>query len=329
MKIMKESDERFVNIEKKIGMFILIALIGMAAGIAFIGIQQDVFTPKTKILFVADSGRDITEGQAVKLSGFKIGKVKKLSLDDIARVKVELAINKKYMKWIKSDSKARLTKEGLIGESIIEITPGSLHATQITENGIIVFEREKGLTEMAEELRNEIKPVLLDIKQIVHYVNDPQSDFKQTLRNLEKVSGNLSATRQYLNSLVQNTEKNLSIAIQNTDKNLTTAMTKANSVLDSSKQTVENTDNVIKRFDKDMPNLLRMVNKSLENVQKATDEIKKATEQASPHIPSLLEKGTDVADSAKEVIDSAKQVWPISLYIEVPENKILKIDSYE
>ncbi|MBM4136194.1 MAG: MCE family protein [Nitrospira sp.] len=329
MKIMKEADERFVNIEKKIGMFIIIALIGMAAGIAFIGIQQDVFTPKTEIFFVADSGRDITEGQAVKLSGFKIGKVKKLSLDDIARVKVELSINKKYMKWIKSDSKARLTKEGLIGESIIEITPGSLHAKQITENGIIVFEREKGLTEMAEELKNEIKPVLLDIKQIVHYVNDPQSNFKQTLRNLEKVSGDLSATRQYLDSLVQNTEKNLSVAIQNTDKNLTTAMVKVNSILDSSKQTIENTDNVIKRFDKDMPNLLRMVNKSLENVQKATDEIKKATEQASPQIPSLLEKGNDVADSAREVIDSVKQVWPISLYIEVPENKILKIDSYE
>lgn len=318
MKIMKETDQRFVNIEKKIGLFVLIAIIGMAAGIAFIGIQQDVFTPKTKIFFIADSGRDINEGQAVKLSGFKIGKVRRLSLDDIARVKVELSINKKYMKWIKTDTKARLTKEGLIGESIIEITPGSINAMRVEENGIIAFEREKGLTEMAEELKNEIKPALTDIKQIVRYVNDPQSDFKQTLKNLEKVTGDLSTTRQYLDFL-----------FQNTDINLTAAIKKIDSLLDSTKQTIADTDNVIKRFDKDVPNILDKVNKSMENVQKATEDIKKATERASPQIPSLLEKGNDLADGAKEVVGSVKQIWPISSYIEIPEDKILKIDSYE
>ncbi|MEW6213741.1 MAG: MlaD family protein [Nitrospirota bacterium] len=315
---MKETDQRFVNIEKKIGMFILIAIIGMVLGIAFIGIQRDIFTPKTKIFFVADSGRDINEGQAVKLSGFRIGKVKKLSLNDIARVKVELSINRKYMKWIKTDSKARLTKEGLIGESIIEITPGSINVMRVEENGIIAFEREKGLNEMAEELRNEIKPVLKDIRQIVHYVNDPQSDIKQTLRNLKKLSGDLSTTRQYLDSLFLNTDKNLTVTVKKID-----------SLVNSAKQTIADTDNVIKKFDKDIPNILDKVNRSLENAQKATEDIKKATEHASPQISSILEKGNDLADGAKDVVDSVKKIWPIRSYIEKPGEKTLKVDSYE
>jgi phospholipid/cholesterol/gamma-HCH transport system substrate-binding protein len=329
MKIMKESDSRFVNIEKKIGLFILIAVIGMAAGITFIGVQQDVFTPKTRIYFVADSGRDIADGQAVKLSGFRIGKVRKLSLDDIARVKVELSINKKYMKWIKSDSRARLTKEGLIGESIIEITPGSIKAKQVNEDGVVEFEREKGLTEMAEELKNEIKPALIDLKQIVRYVNDPRSDFRKTLSNLERVTEDLSTTREYLDSLLQNTEHNLLSAIQNTDRNLTSSVNKLNSLLDSTKQTVDSTDTVIRKVEKGVPEILDMVNRSLDNVRKATEDIRKTTDQASPEISSLIRKGYEAADGANDVITSVKQVWPVNLYIKIPENKLLKIDSYE
>ncbi len=49
---------------------------------------------------------------AVKLRGFNIGKVEKLELTDDARVKVTLSILRSHMKWVKSDSKARLLKEG-------------------------------------------------------------------------------------------------------------------------------------------------------------------------------------------------------------------------
>lgn len=318
MEILKETDSRFINIEKKIGMFVLIAIIGIIIIFAFIGIQQDIFTPKTSIYFITESGQGINEGMAVKLSGFRIGKTKKLSLDDIARVKVELSINNKYMKWIKSDSKVKLLKEGLIGESIIEITPGSLNAKEVPEKEVIPFEREKGISEMFEELKDEIKPVVTDIKQIIHYVNDPGGDIKQTLKNLRKVSEDIYTTKQHLDTL-----------LQHSDKNVSNTVTKIDSVLDSTKQTITSLDKMINKIDGNIPNIMQKVDKSLENVQRTTEEIKKAAEQSAPQIPSILEKGSEVTEGTKELVDSVKQIWPIHLFIKKPEGKTLKVDSYE
>ncbi|MEW6066874.1 MAG: MlaD family protein [Nitrospirota bacterium] len=314
MKTIRESDERFINLEKKLGLFVLIAIIGIITVFVFIGIQQDIFTAKTKKYFIADSGRDIKEGQSVKLSGFKIGKVKSLELDDIARVKVALSINKKYMRWIKTDSKARLTKEGLIGESIIEIIPGSVQARQFEEDDLIEFEREKEIGKLAEELKNEIMPVLTDIREIIHYINDPHGDVKQTLKNLDVLSKELLITR-----------KNLDTLLNNADKELASAMPKIDSLLETTKQTITTTDNVLKKIDKEMPEIMEKVNKSLENVQKITEDVKKA----SPQIPSLVEKGSDIADGAKEVVDSIKKIWPISSAIEESSEKTLRLDSNE
>lgn len=325
MRILKETDIRFINIEKKIGLFVLIAIIGIVLIIAFIGIQQDIFTPKTRIYFIADSGQGISEGQAVKLSGFRIGRVKRLSLDDVAKVKVELSINTRYMKWIKTDSKARLIKEGLIGDSIIEIIPGSANAKQIHQNDLIAFEREKGLSEMAEELKDEIKPALTGIGQAINYLNDPQGDIKQTLKNIKKLSADLSSTKRHLNTLLQNTDKNISDTTRKVD-----------SLIDSAKSTATSTDNVVKKIDKEFPALLDSVNKSLENIQKTTGEIKKATEKIAPQIPSTLEnvrevveKGSEIADETKETVGAIKKMWPIRSFISQPDEKKLKMDSYE
>lgn len=318
MKFMKETDERFIGVEKKIGLFVLAALIGIIAVIVSVGLQSDVFTSKTRIFLVAESGQGINEGTAVKLSGFKIGKVKRLYLDDAAKVKVELSIKTKYMKWIKADSEARLIKEGLIGDSVIEITPGSAKAKDVKEDGTIAFERTRGLGEIAAELKDELKPALSDIKQIVGYINDPQGDVKQTFKNLRIISEGLPATKQRLDSLLTDADKGISASVKKID-----------ALLDSTKQTINTVDGLVKKIDKDIPVMLERTNKSVENIQKTTEEIKKATEQAAPHIPSIIEKGNDVAEGTKEVVDSVKKTWPVRLFIKNPEEKLLKVDSYE
>ncbi len=318
MKVLKETDQRFVNIQKKVGLFIVAAVAGVFTVIILIGLRQDFFTPKTSVYLMTDSGYDISEGQAVKLSGFKIGKVKKVSLEENAKVSVELSINRRYMKWLKTDSRATLKKEGLIGDSIIEITPGSVNAKATPGALVIPFRRDKGISEIAGELKDEIIPALTDLKQIITYINDPNGDIKQTLRNINALSKDLSITRQNLDTMLVHTDNNLSTAFRNVA-----------SVTDSAKQTLSGTDTMIKRIDKDLPDLLDKAGRSLENVRKTTEEIRKATEQTAPQIPSLVEKSGEVADDAKEVMGSMKKVWPLRIFIKKPEEKKLKVDSYE
>lgn len=318
MAILKESDQRFANIQKKVGYFVLAAIAGIVAILIQIGLRQDIFTPKTSVFLMADSGYDLIEGQAVKLSGFKIGTVRKVSLEENAKVKVELSINSRYMKWVKIDSRARLIKEGLIGDSIIEITPGSENAKEAVGSVMLSFQREKGISEIAGELKDEITPALKDLKQIIAYINDPNGDVKQTLMHINTLSKDVNTTRQNLDTLLLHTDKNISTTFGN-----------VNSFVDSTKQTLSSADTMIGRIDKDLPALLDRAGKSLENVQKTTEEIRKATEQAAPQIPSLVEKGNEITDDTKEIMGSIKKVWPLRLFIKQPEEKKLKIDSYE
>ncbi|MDP2167076.1 MAG: MlaD family protein [Thermodesulfovibrionales bacterium] len=326
MGLFEETDPRFAGIAKKIGLFVIIAVAGILSVAVFIGVQQDMFTHKTKIYFVAESGQGIKEGMAVKLRGFMIGKLKGLSLDDEARVKVELSINSEYMRWIKTDSKARLLKEGLIGEGIIEILPGSPDAAEIPQYGMIAFERAGDLSTMADELKNEVKPMLADVRELIHYAaTDPEGGIKATLRNVVRLTEGFLLTKKQLDEL-----------IGNVNSGVAKALPKLNAVLDSTDKAVLGLNGVIVRIDNGvavvMPRLdksLDKVDKSLDNVRETTEELKKAVKRAAPEVPALLEKGTATAEGAKEVLDSVKKIWPISSNIEPPKEKILDVDSFE
>lgn len=339
MGIMKETDSRFVNLEKKLGVFVLLAIVGITLLIVFISLRQDIFAAKTRLFLIADSGKDISEGMAVKFSGFKIGKVKRLTLDDIARVKVEISINKNYMKWIKGDSRARLSREGLIGESIIEITPGSADAAQVEEEGIIPFERERGLGEVAEEVRDEIKILLADVKEVIGYINDPEGEIKSTLKNVNRFSEDIHVTRKKVDDLLENMDEKLDGTFSKVDSLLDSTtqtvsgadnvINRTEDVLESARQTLTRADDLIGGVEDDYHDISEMARESLENIRKITEELRKATEEAAPEIPALVDRGSDIADGAKEITDSVKKTWPIRSYIESPREKRLKVDSYE
>lgn len=314
MAVMKETDERFIYLSKKIGLFVLIAILGIVGVVVFIGIQRDIFTKKTKLYFISENGQGLSEGQAVKLSGFKIGRIERLSLDDVAKVRVEISINTKYIKWIKTDSIIKLVKEGYIGDAVLEVIPGSIHAKQIAEGGYLNFQGAKGINEIIEELKDDIKPVLLDIKQIIHYINDPRGDVKQILGNMNKLSGDIQHTRELIDTM-----------LKNADKNLENTMKKTDTLLGSIKDTVDTTNNMLKNVETRLPNMLEKVDRSLANVQKITDDIKNTTSE----VPALVNKATDITDDTKDITGAVKKVWPISSKIKPPEEKTLKVDSYE
>lgn len=202
MAILQDQDARFKHLERKIGTFVLIAISGIVLMIVGIGMKQELFTPKTTVHFITDSAQDIAEGTAVKLRGFDIGKVEKLALTDDARVQVTLSIRGDSMKWVRKDSKARLVKEGFIGAAVIDISPGTAQAPQLQKNELIAFARDTGLGDVVSQLRDEVVPILQDVKRLTHALQDPDGDFRQTLRHTNVVLANLPETQKRLNSVL-------------------------------------------------------------------------------------------------------------------------------
>ena len=278
MKDKLTTDQRFLNVEKKIGIFILIGTIGIIATIIFVCVRQNVFSHKNKIYFIADSGKDIKEGQTITLSGFRIGIVSKVLLEDIARVNVELSINSEYMKWIKADSKAQLKKDLPIGESIIEIIPGSRKRDHVKEGDVIGFEKVEWFAGMTKNL-NPI-PITVDKSPYLeeffvnfkddfkHEIDPLLNDIKYTLKNLKSFSDESLATKDHINSMLKNVDNSLA-----------------------------SLDNLLGQLSNDVPVILDKLDESLEITQK------------------LINEGLGVASDAKEITEALKQTWPISSHI--------------
>ncbi len=304
---MKETDPRFVNLKRKVGLFFIIAVIGIIATVVSIGIERGIFTAKYRINFTVGKGTGFFEGMPVKLSGFKIGKIDSMSLDENAKVKVTLLISKKYSKWIRQDSKAMLTKEGFIGEGVIDISVGSANKPVIGDGGVIQNEKARGLDEIVEEMR----PVIGEIKDIITYINDPKGDIKQTIANLKTLSSGLNVTKENADKLLKNADSNISgvssdasKALKNIDKTVSSMNDKINPVIDK-------------------------LNRTMDNAEKTTANLKDAVEKAAPKVPPLLNKGEDALSDTNEVVKSLKQIWPIRLFIEKPKDSLIHGDSYE
>ena len=197
MAILQDDDARFRGIEKKIGLFAIVAVLGIILIIVSVGIRQDFFSPKTRLFFVTDSAQGIDSGMAVKLSGFRIGTVEKLELTDKARVKVTLSIIDQYMSWVRTDSNVRLVTESVIGANIIEVVPGTETAAKLTENSEIAFVRERGLSQVVGDLYSEVVPLIEDMKRVVNRVDKLVAGLPPTLEKMD--SALTSANKSFTN----------------------------------------------------------------------------------------------------------------------------------
>lgn len=313
---LKETDPRFFFLRSKVVLFSAIAIIGAFLLLFLVARQRGLFVKTMEVYFITDRATGLYTGMPVKVSGFKIGRLKSMSLRDDARVKVFLSIEASQMKWLREDSFAILTKEGLIGESIIEIIPGNGRNLKPGEE--IRFEKIKDIEEMAQELKTEILGIIDEIKKALIYINEPQGSIKKSISNIETISHNLIKTTESLNTLLGRLNDSMP---EVTDK-----------VLSIGEKAEVSFDLTQKRLE-ELSQLINSTRNSIENISKelleTSKNINRASQKTSEQIPLLLEQTRRNLDDLEEVLQSIKGMWPIRTGIKKQEIKPLEGDTYE
>jgi len=305
----KETDARFLLLRGKVILFAGIALAGIITLPFLIAKQKGLFQKTEEVYFVAERATGLYTGMPVKVSGFKIGRLKDMELQDDATVRITLSIEASQMKWLREDSYALLTKEGLIGESIIEIIPG--RGRNLMQGERINFERLKGIEEMAGELKGEITVILNEIKELLTYINAPQGDVKKSLSNLQKISEELIETTRSTNKLLE--ELNV---------RLTSIGDKTEDTLDETKRRLEELSGLINTARISIDSLSR-------ELLETTKDIKALTGQSSKDIPQLLEHTKRSLQDVEEILQSIKGIWPIRTGIKKEEVRPIEGDTHE
>jgi len=305
--MIREEDPRFRNLERKIGIFIVTALAGVVIAAVLFGLQKDFFTEKYSLFFTTDSGTGLTKGMPVKLSGFKIGRVTAISLNNMAMVDISLEIDSNYRRWIRSDSIAKLVKEGLVGDSIISISVGSPDKPQLKDKDAIVFIATRTLDELADELAKKVKTLLSEFNDITRYINDPEGDLKKTIRNAEELTRKLEGTRQNADRLLVSATDNVQLVTL-----------RATGMIDSTRNKIDSIDltpalnrvnSTLDHIDKKLPLLLDKADVTMDNVSRISYETRLLSEKAFPRIPGVISQAEDVMFSTDRLINSLQNTW--------------------
>ncbi len=307
MKIFAEHDNRFEGLELKTGLFLLLAALLIVAGILATLVRQGVFTQTTPLHFFANSAQGIGKGMAVQLFGFKIGAVDTLNLEPNGTVKVRLVVQSEYLRLINQDSTARIGKEGLIGASIIEIVPGAAASRPVPENGVLKFERAADFSSIAEEISQQVRPILADIKQLTESATRPDGDIRIAIRNARQLTAELSEVARQMSRLTANA-----------DRQLSSVLGKADTTFEKATQTVDRLGETVAR----LPDLMLKLDRSLANIEAASADAKKIMSGAAEDLPPAIR-------DARAIVDGAKRTWPINTMLAEPREQALPLDSFD
>lgn len=313
----QDKDPRFKNLELKVGALVAAAIIGIVAVVIFVGMEKDLFTKKYNLYFVSDSGAGFMEGMPVKLSGFKIGRVTDIELGADANVRITAQLNRKYEKWVRKDSVARLSKEGFIGDSFIEIAVGDPAEKVLADGEAITFEKTGGM----EEIVNEARPILVEVKEIIHYINSPEGDLKQALGNVNSLFAELRETRRSLdetirsaNSLVLDIKGKSGPAFSSVEKitkNIEAVTMKLDPVMTKAEAAVSGVEQTVSR----LPATLDRVDGILSDVRAVTGPLSRE----SGRISNILIDAEGAARDGKTVLKGVKESWPVKLMVPPPQ----------
>jgi phospholipid/cholesterol/gamma-HCH transport system substrate-binding protein len=182
----------------KLGVFVSLGIAVFIFGIYFIGERQQLFRSTFRLIGVFRDVGGLQAGNNVRLSGITVGTVANIDVVSDSSVRVEILVDESTRKFIKKDAIASIGSEGLMGNKILIITPGTGRKKIIENNDTVQTSVPLSLDD-----------ILASVKTTIDYASS-------ITRDLSKVTGDIESGKGTIGKLLMNQ----SLA-QNIDSTLT------------------------------------------------------------------------------------------------------------
>ncbi|HYM60816.1 MAG TPA: MlaD family protein [Thermoanaerobaculia bacterium] len=196
----------------RVGLLVASALVVLMLSIFFIGSEQKIFARKDEYRVRLDSVSGLADGNPVKLSGVTIGVVKDIKLPRDPKqkdVEITLMIDRKYGERIRSDSRVRLKKLGLLaGDSYVDITPGSPRFDVTEPGSIIPAQRQTNVDQLissGEDLVDNLVQISYSLKNVLNRVDRGEGvlgELTTTPENKQRLTETLLTTLNRVNAVL-------------------------------------------------------------------------------------------------------------------------------
>ena len=184
------------RIELKVWIFIIAALVLISSFFVFIAYKKDMFSRVYTYTLLSKSGEGFSVGMPLKFSGFIIGTVKSLELNESGMVIAKVRVPERHIKWLRQDSILILDRP-LIGAPKITVFTENLQSPVLSTDSL----KEIYPVDSINDAVQKIEPLLEKIDVILDNTARITGSLagKETL--LEMAVGDKDAVQSIINTL--------------------------------------------------------------------------------------------------------------------------------
>src|SRR5689334_22056800 len=121
----------------KIGLFVVVGILVLIAGVFLIGSKRNMFSSTYKIYGTFRNTGGLQEGNNIRFGGVNVGTVQRIRILSDTVVRLDMIIQSDKREFIKNDVVASVGSDGLMGDKLLSIEPGSPNAPLLPDGGQI------------------------------------------------------------------------------------------------------------------------------------------------------------------------------------------------
>ena len=137
----------------RLGIFVSISITLFIVGIYFIGQKQQLFNSTFHISGIFKDISGLQVGNNIRFSGINVGIVENIQQITDSTVRVDMSIDDNTRMFIKKNAKAIIGSDGLMGNKIVLIIPGTTGKQQISDNDIIETTRPVSMDDILLKIK--------------------------------------------------------------------------------------------------------------------------------------------------------------------------------
>jgi len=198
-----------LNRDIRLGIFVLLGILIFVAGIFMIGSKEDMFMKTFRISAQFTNATGLKPGDYVRYNGVRVGVVEAVQLQNDTLVRVDMRIQESKRSFIRKDAIANIASDGLMGDKIINITPGNENLPEVNDNDLIRSSNPLNSDAIMKSLsrtNDNVETIASNLKKLTTDLNESHGalsalikdtvmsrNIQQSFRNIEQLTSQLSA----------------------------------------------------------------------------------------------------------------------------------------
>lgn len=152
-----------------LGLFVSVALALFIGAIYYMGKQRKMFGESIHVSARFPNVGGLMVGNNVRFAGINVGTVDNITILNDSTVEVTMILEKSVKKFIRKDSRAIIGAEGLMGNKLVNILPGTAGAPTVEKDDVLLTSKAVDYDDILKNLQKTSENAVVISRELAEF----------------------------------------------------------------------------------------------------------------------------------------------------------------